>query len=180
MHNHNKPNQTLRNPHKPNSQVKQIQDYSFNFNDRLGQGFTSTVFKGKNDATNEPVAIKVISKQHLQDPVLGSLLENEIYALKELKKLNSQNVLKLLEIYQSSNNRYIITEFCDGKDLESHIKQKGKLEENEAKRIMWQILQGFKQLDKLKIVHRDLKPANVFSNNGVYKIGDFGFALPAS
>lgn len=25
-------------------------------------------------------------------------------------------------------------------------------------------------------MHRDLKPANVFCHNGVYKLGDFGFA----
>ena len=28
-------------------------------------------------------------------------------------------------------------------------------------------------------LHRDIKPANIFYKNGVYKIGDFGFAIPA-
>lgn len=27
-----------------------------------------------------------------------------------------------------------------------------------------------------KIIHRDLKPENILLNNGVVKIGDFGFA----
>jgi serine/threonine protein kinase len=30
------------------------------------------------------------------------------------------------------------------------------------------------------IVHRDLKPANIFLKNGVWKIGDFGFAKKIS
>lgn len=28
----------------------------------------------------------------------------------------------------------------------------------------------------MNIIHRDIKPANIFNQNGVWKIGDFGFA----
>ena len=41
---------------------------------------------------------------------------------------------------------------------------------------MRQILSGFTELVREKIIHRDLKPANILINEGVYKIGDFGFA----
>lgn len=33
-----------------------------------------------------------------------------------------------------------------------------------------------KELHRLNIMHRDIKPANIFIHNGVYKLGDFGFA----
>lgn len=41
---------------------------------------------------------------------------------------------------------------------------------------MRQLLSGFCELVKQKIIHRDLKPANILIHEGVYKIGDFGFA----
>ena len=41
---------------------------------------------------------------------------------------------------------------------------------------MRQIMNGFNELIREKIIHRDLKPANILINEGVYKIGDFGFA----
>lgn len=41
---------------------------------------------------------------------------------------------------------------------------------------MKQILSGFTELVRERIVHRDLKPANILINDGIYKIGDFGFA----
>ena len=31
-------------------------------------------------------------------------------------------------------------------------------------------------MHEYSIMHRDFKAANVFINNGVFKIGDFGFA----
>ena len=41
---------------------------------------------------------------------------------------------------------------------------------------MRQLLSGFGELVREKIIHRDLKPANILISDGVYKIGDFGFA----
>ena len=44
------------------------------------------------------------------------------------------------------------------------------------KSILIDVLSGLKELRRFNIMHRDLKPANIFINNGVYKLGDFGFA----
>lgn len=38
------------------------------------------------------------------------------------------------------------------------------------------IASGFKCLHENNIVHRDLKPANILLQNGVAKVGDFGFS----
>jgi serine/threonine-protein kinase ULK/ATG1 len=46
---------------------KKIEDYSYALNDRIGRGYSSEVFRGKNDLTQEAVAIKVIDLHKLQD-----------------------------------------------------------------------------------------------------------------
>jgi serine/threonine protein kinase len=38
------------------------------------------------------------------------------------------------------------------------------------------VIDGYHELITNKVIHRDLKLANIFIHNGVYKIGDFGFA----
>lgn len=43
---------------------------------------------------------------------------------------------------------------------------------------MKQIITGYFDIYKEGYLHRDIKPANVFYRKGVYKIGDFGFAIP--
>jgi len=38
-----------------------IEHYSYVLNDDIGKGFSCTVYKGKNEKTNEVVAIKVMN-----------------------------------------------------------------------------------------------------------------------
>jgi len=43
---------------------------------------------------------------------------------------------------------------------------------------MRQLIQGYAEINQAGFVHRDIKPANIFHLKGVYKYGDFGFAVP--
>ena len=61
------------------------------------------------------IAIKVIDKKSLQgDEYMLNGLYQEI---KVMKKLKSEYVVRLLDILETSNNFYMVQEFCDGGDL---------------------------------------------------------------
>lgn len=79
-------------------------------------------------------------------------------------------------MYITANNCYIVTELCQGGDLASEIKKKGRLRGVEALRIMLEIARAIHHLAKLNIIHRDIKPANILIHEGTVKIADFGFA----
>ena len=51
---------------------------------------------------------------------------------------------------------------------------------HEAVDILKQIVSGYYDVYTAGYLHRDIKPANIFHRNGVYKLGDFGFAIPRS
>lgn len=51
-----------------------------------------------------------------------------------------------MDVYQTSNNMYIVTEFCQEGDLRGFIKKKRKLGEATAIKILKDILSGFKYL----------------------------------
>ena len=93
-----------------------------------------------------------------------------------MKKVDHPNIVKLLDVFQTSNNMYIVTEFCQGGDLRNYIRNKRKLCEGQALQILSDLMNGFKYLNKLDIIHRDLKPANILIHDGICKISDFGFA----
>lgn len=46
-----------------------------------------------------------------------------------MKKMDHDNVVKLLDVYQTNNNMYIVTEYCKDGDLRNYIKKKYKLGE---------------------------------------------------
>ena len=62
---------------------KRIENYSFCLGDKIGKGYSSTVYKGRNDITStlcfikdETVGIKVIELKSLRDKVSKNLLKS--------------------------------------------------------------------------------------------------------
>ena len=64
------------------------------------------------------MAIKVIDMKMVKNEVQAFLLKNEIAVM---RKLENPNCLKLLDVFQTVNNTYIITELCNHGDLRQLI-----------------------------------------------------------
>ncbi|CAD8116494.1 unnamed protein product [Paramecium sonneborni] len=157
----------------PSNARKVIENFSYALTDAIGKGFSSIVYRGRNDETNETVAIKVIDKKGLKTPLHYQLLTSEVEALSQL---NSNNIMRLYKVYYTENNTYLITEFCDSGDLGCLISKQGAQKEGQLQKLFQGIIQGYKQMKQKGIVHRDLKPANILLKGQVPKIADFGFA----
>lgn len=153
---------------------KRIGAYSFYVKNLLGSGYGGSVYKGIKDNNKSMwYAIKVIKTKDM--PAGNSiLLKNEISILQEL---DHPHIVKLVEVLYSNNHCYIITEYCEGGDLEKYASSHDNLEWGS---IIFQLAQGCQYLASKNVVHRDLKPANIFLKDGCWKIGDFGFAKKIS
>jgi serine/threonine-protein kinase ULK/ATG1 len=146
---------------------------------KIGSGKFGDVFKGFNKDTRMDVAVKVIRRESLKGingwytGKFSELLENEI---KVLKSCNNPNIIKLYDLRKTSNNFYLIMEYCNEGDLSVYVKRTQTLSERESIGFLRQILNAFKTLVKNKILHRDFKLANILKHNGELKIADFGFS----
>ncbi|CAD8200172.1 unnamed protein product [Paramecium octaurelia] len=121
--------------------------------------------------TQKLVAIKRIQVENNHSPTI----RNEIEILKKLK--DSQNVLKIQEIYRDDHNYYIVTEYIPGSNLKQILEYKQKpFSLQESLNIMEQILTGLQSIHAAGIIHRDLKPANLMYHKNQIKIIDFGLA----
>ena len=149
-----------------------IGKYSYSMKKLLGEGSFGKVYEGKNDITQEKVAIKIINlRQMPKDPYYQIQLNNEI---KALKSINHSNILHLCDVISQAQNCYIITEFCDGGSLKEKLIR--AIPDTEALKIYSQIVDGFQALVKKNIIHRDLKPANILFHDYKCKLADFGFS----
>jgi serine/threonine protein kinase len=112
-----------------------------------------------------------------------SLIEHDEYLMQGLQqevqvmsKLKSPCIVSLYGVLETSNNYYIIQEYCDSGDLRGLLKKGKTLKEDKALLILKDILEGFVELLSHGVIHRDLKPENILIHNGKYKLADFGFA----
>ncbi|CAD8070380.1 unnamed protein product [Paramecium sonneborni] len=153
--------------------IVKFEHYSYSVNDQIGSGFSSQVFKGKNENTNETVAIKIIDRSKITNEVEEFLLNQEIRAL---SLMNSENIVKMYDYYHKPQCTYIVTEYCNQGDLGQLIKRKQRIDEIEAIKIMKHIVNGFKEQVQKGVIHRDLKPINILIRNGIPKIADYGFS----
>ena len=67
--------------------------------------------------------------------------------------MKSENIVRVLDVMESSHNYYIIQEICDS-DLEKFIENHPNLSEDQGIDILRQICNGFMALVKEGIVHR--------------------------
>ena len=140
----------------------------------LGKGAFSKVKLGINKETKEKVAIKIISKSLIKDLEMSKRINLEI---KILKSLNHINIIKLIEIIETSKNYYIITEYCENGELFNHIIDIQRLSEEESSYFFYQLINGLEYIHSKGIVHRDLKPENLLLKKGqILKIIDFGLS----
>jgi len=153
--------------------------YTYSLNERLGSGSFAEVYKGVIDDTQEEIAVKVISKMGIQKygPDIIKAIGNEVNILQKIStNIRTPYIVKIYECFETQNNIYIILEFCNGKTLADILKASKTLPEKESLVIIYQIILALKVMADHDIAHRDIKPENIFIHNGIYKIGDFGFA----
>lgn len=140
----------------------------------LGDGAFGTVYKAKNNTTNELVAIKKFKNKFFSFEECKNLRE-----VKSLSKLNqNDNIIKILEmIYNEDKTLYLIFDYMK-QNLYELMKERNnkKFCENQIKCIMYQILTGISYMHKYGFFHRDLKPENILVEDNLIKIADFGLA----
>lgn len=92
-----------------------------------------------------------------------------------LSKINHPNIIKFVEMLQTSTHYYLVYEFCNGGTLEDKIKTQKMINENDSVAYFKQLVSAFATLYEKKILHRDIKPTNILFHNGKLKLADFGF-----
>ncbi len=141
----------------------------------IGSSNFSDVYRAKNKLTNEYVAIKEIKK--LQNDNISKIIITETENMKKLK-----NSLLINDIIETPNSFFIIYELCY-LSLEEYLKlRKNPLSIDEIRELLLNLNQIFKEMNDKKITHNNLKLSNIFIlfdkskiNKTTFKLSDFGF-----
>lgn len=143
---------------------------------QIGRGGMADVYLARDLILDgEEVAVKVLRTNYQTDPIAVARFQREAKAMAEL---DHPNIVRITDIGEEEGQQYLAMEYVAGLDLKRYIKENAPLSNEEAVRLMGQILLAMRLAHTRGIIHRDLKPQNVLlTPDGTAKVSDFGIAV---
>jgi len=148
----------------------------------LGTGHFGSVRSCTDRANGRRYAVKTICKN---DPAVkpGGLVR-EIMLLHEMKH---ESAVQLVDVFEDAEYVHLVTDLCSGGELFDKIVEKSSsnngaacFTEEEAARILHQLLTAVSYMHTHDVVHRDIKPENILfetsDKDSPIKVIDFGLA----
>jgi len=151
----------------------------------LGKGGFSEVHKGFDLKEQRYVACKIHQlNKDWKDDKKANYIKHALREYNIHKALEHARIVKLWDVFEIDANSFCtVLEYCDGHDLDFHLKQNKIIPERESRSIIMQVVSALKYLNEIKppIIHYDLKPGNILLTggnviSGDIKITDFGLS----
>lgn len=133
------------------------------------------VYKAFDEALNRYVALKTLSVELANDPLIVERFINEA---KTAAKLIHPHIIQIYYIGEQKGIPFFTMEYVQGMNLSEWMKiEKNRIPEQTAKWIL-QCLEGITFAHKNGVLHRDIKPENLIlsKDSNTLKIVDFGLA----
>ena len=150
---------------------------------QIGEGSFGKVFKGRRKHTGQIVAIKFLKKKQSLFDKRGKSdkdMANLRQEIEILKSLRHENIVLLLDAFETNTEFCLVLELCQG-ELFEILEEEQNLPEDVIRSIAMQLVSALNYLHSNRIIHRDMKPQNILiSQDGVVKLCDFGFARAMS
>jgi serine/threonine protein kinase len=149
----------------------------------LGRGAMGEVWRGRDLATRQPVAVKLVQLANIDDQVqVGETIARFRREADTLARLRHPNIISALEAGRVGSELFMVMELAEGMSMEAMLRQRqanglGMFPVESVLRIAKQACSGLAAAHAIGVVHRDIKPTNLMvSARGHLTIVDFGIA----
>jgi serine/threonine protein kinase len=151
----------------------------YEFQDVIGEGGMSIVYKARDKMLGRTVAIKLMHTHIASSSRQIMRFQQEA---KAASLLSHPNVISIHEFGMIEDGQpFLIMDYADGKSLSEIISTRGRLPLTRALGIFVQVCDALSHAHHKNVIHRDLKPSNIMLCRGdrgedVAKVVDFGIA----
>jgi tRNA A-37 threonylcarbamoyl transferase component Bud32 len=139
----------------------------------IGDGGTSTVYRGHDLLLDRTVAIKRLATPLLHEATQASFILNEA---RLTATLSHPGIVMLHDAVEDGDERYLIMEYVEGATLRDHLAP-GPVHPAAAVELADQVGEALAYAHRRNIVHGDVKPENILlAADGRPRLLDFGVA----
>ena len=140
----------------------------------LGRGGMGTVYRARDLALGEDIALKLLSFTETPAPVAVLRFRREV---KLARRVTHPNVARLYDIGEHLGTLYLTMELIDGPTLRAVLRSERRLAVRRVIEVGRALAAGLSAAHQAGVIHRDLKPTNILiDRSGRVVLSDFGIA----
>lgn len=140
----------------------------------IASGGMGTVYRSVDTTLKRDVAVKLMKRELVNDPVAVASFSKEAIAC---AGLNHTNIIHIYTFDEHAGEKYIVMELSDCGSLEDRIQNEKQVPELDVLDVGIKVASALKTAQKHNLLHLDIKPANIlFNADGEPKLVDFGLA----
>ena len=145
----------------------------FHVDEFVGGGGMGAVFRGKDTSLGRIVAIKVLSRESIDD----EMVRRFHHEARSAAKLDHPSIPSVYFVGEHDGWHFIVFEFIEGENIRDMVVKQGPLSISDTVVFLADIAEALQHADSRDVVHRDVKPSNVLvTNDSRARLVDMGLA----
>lgn len=147
----------------------------YKLGERFMDGRFSILYKGRDERTGLPVAIRHLESYFTSEDARTQTLREG----RTLAKLRHPNLPRIRQLVSHHNDIYLIADEISGRTLKQAVEEDGPFDPELVRRYLKQLLQvvDFLHTQQQPIIHRDLRPTSILvTQHGNLRLAEFGLA----
>lgn len=146
--------------------------------EELGRGGMAVVYRARERELDREVAVKVLPTQFAFDEGFVERFQREGRIAAQLEH---PHVVPIHRVGRNGHVVYLAMKLLRGQSLSDRIRDCGRLDASEVRRILLETSSALAYASKRGVVHRDIKPDNIMlDEDGRCIVTDFGIARSAT
>ncbi|MDP9259754.1 MAG: serine/threonine protein kinase [Actinomycetota bacterium] len=145
--------------------------------ERVGAGGTATVYRAWDERLERDVAVKVIAKHRVRDPLAVRRFRREAELC---ARVVHPNIVTILNVGDEPRD-FVVMEFVHGVDARTLLQRRGRLTPDETIHVLAQVCEALAHAHDRDVLHHDVSPDNILvrRRDGTAKLADFGVGSDA-
>lgn len=144
----------------------------------IGEGGMGTVYKCTAEGFEQPLAIKLLRPEFVDDAISKKRFESEASVA---SGLSHDNTVSLYDFgVEPDGTPYLVMDFADGENMSDILKREGALSLDRFFNLFSQVCEVLQYAHDRGVIHRDIKPSNIIvtksGDREIVKLVDFGIA----